>query len=270
MASARLLSKNIILSRKLNSISEGAENLYYRLLVMSDDFGCYHADPAIIKGTAYTLKNISLSSIEKRLIELDEINLINMYKVNGESYIQIKKFEEYQRFRSDIKRKSEYPTFEQRSRNESVRNRTDSNVESSSVSNNRNRSNNKSNNENEDVEGVILSPVEDVMFTWNQFAIKYGLAEIKGIKNGSERDRHLKARMNEDGFDFNVLLNAIERSPFLLGQSKSSKGSFTCTFDWIINATNYQKIIEGNYFDRKNQAKFSGIKEWAAENINNE
>jgi len=148
MASARLLSKNIILSRKLNSISEGAENLYYRLLVMSDDFGCYHADPAIIKGTAYTLKNISLSSIEKRLIELDEINLINMYKVNGESYIQIKKFEEYQRFRSDIKRKSEYPTFEQRSRNESVRNRTDSNVESSSVSNNRNRSNNNNENKN--------------------------------------------------------------------------------------------------------------------------
>ena len=148
MASARLLSKNIILSRKLNEVSEGAENLYYRLLVMSDDFGCYHADPGIIKGQLYTLRKISLSIIEKRLEELKEIHLIKMYPVNGESYIQIKKFEEYQRFRSDIKRKSEFPTFEQRSRDVSD---TTRNVEPSPVS--RNRSNNRS--ENEDIGRIV-------------------------------------------------------------------------------------------------------------------
>ena len=147
MASARLLSKNIILSRKLNMVSEGAENLYYRILVMSDDFGCYHADSAIIKGKIYTLRQISLSSIEERLQELTSINLIKMYEVNGESYVQIVKFEDHQKFRSDIKRKESYPQYEQRSRNESERIRTNPNMEKGTV--NRNRSNNKGENENE-------------------------------------------------------------------------------------------------------------------------
>ena len=115
---------------------------------MSDDFGCYHADPAIIKGKAYTLKNISLSSIEKRLQELDAINLIKTYSVNGEFYVQISKFEEYQKFRADIKRKSEYPQYEQRSRNEPERIRTNLNEQQSLVNNNRNENNNKSKNKN--------------------------------------------------------------------------------------------------------------------------
>jgi len=45
MAKGRLLNRVIILSRKINAISEGAENLYYRLLVISDDYGRFHADP---------------------------------------------------------------------------------------------------------------------------------------------------------------------------------------------------------------------------------
>ena len=83
MASGRLLNKKIILSRKINSISDGAENLYYRLLVMSDDFGRYHADPQIIKGTVYTLKKISSVVIKNRLQELSSIRLIKIYKKIG-------------------------------------------------------------------------------------------------------------------------------------------------------------------------------------------
>ena len=270
MASARLLCQNIILSRKLNAVSEGAENLYYRILVMSDDFGCYHADPTIIKGKIYTLRNISLSSIEKRIQELNEIKLIKVYESNGESYLEINKFEDNQRFRSDIKKKSNFPQYQQRSRNESVRTQTDSNASSSTVNRNRNKDNNKNEDKNEDVEGIIVSPIDEIIFKWNEFARKWGLAEINGIKNGSQRESHLRARMNEDGFNFDALLGIIGSSPFLLGQETSSRGSFTCNFDWIINVTNYQKIIEGNYLNRKNQAKFSGIKEWAKENIDNE
>ena len=248
MASARLLSKNIILSRKLNCVSEGAENLYYRLLVMSDDFGCYHADPGIIKGKAYTLRKISLSVIEKRLQELKEIHLIKMYEVNGEFYIQIKKFEEHQRFRSDIKRKSVYPQYEQRSRNESERIQTDSNVDSCSVSKNNNR--NKNENENK---------IEEILSNWNSFASEIGLSPV--LKLNDFRKTKILSRIKEKEFMFDAILKAIRLSPHLLGESD---GGWKCSLDWIIkNDTNYVKILEGQYYARKKQTTKEKINAWA-------
>lgn len=248
MASARLLSKNIILSRKLNVVSEGAENLYYRLLVMSDDFGCYHADSSIIKGKAYTLRKISLSTIEKRLLELKEIHLIKMYSVNGEYYIQIKKFEEYQRFRSDIKRKSEYPQYEQRSRNESERIRTNPNVHSSLVS----RSNNENNNENE-------KKIDEIISKWNAFSNEAGLSPV--LKLNDFRKTKILTRIKEKEFMFDAILKAIRLSPHLLGESE---GGWRCSLDWIIkNDTNYVKVLEGQYYARKKQTTKEKIDAWA-------
>lgn len=54
-----MIDRVIILSKKINSISEGAENLYYRIYVNTDDYGRYHADPEILKGQIYTRKKIS-------------------------------------------------------------------------------------------------------------------------------------------------------------------------------------------------------------------
>jgi len=135
MAKGRILAKKIILSKKINNVSEGAENLYYRILVMTDDFGRYHADPKIIKGQLYPLRSISLKTIEKRLNELHNIGLILMYKNDDELYLEIKQFEIFQKFRSDIQRREEYPPFKQGSRIESVTGRiehdTACNVDSS-------------------------------------------------------------------------------------------------------------------------------------------
>lgn len=109
MAQARMLNKAIILSKKINAVSEGAENLYYRLLVNADDFGRFRAEPEIIRGQIYTLRKISVGQIAGRLQQLTEIGLIRLYKVEGETYLEITKFEEHQKFRSDIPKKSEYP-----------------------------------------------------------------------------------------------------------------------------------------------------------------
>ena len=44
-----------------------------------------------------------------------------------------------------------------------------------------------------------------------------------------------------------ALLARVRGSPYLRGEVNG----FRCTFDWIVNASNYQKIMEGNYEDRK-------------------
>lgn len=146
MAKGRLLNKVIILSRKLNAISEGAENLYYRLLVVSDDFGRYHADPEIIKGQIYTLRKTKTPTIKQRLQELGDIKLIKIYNFNGENYLELADFEKNQHFRKDIKRKNDFPSFQQGLRNESAQVRTGLDVEPAEQY--RNRNNNKGINEN--------------------------------------------------------------------------------------------------------------------------
>lgn len=110
MARGRMIDKVIILSKKLNAVSEGAENLYYRIYVNTDDFGRFHADPKILKGQIYTLRNISSATIEKRLNELIKIGLFNVYKNDDEYYLEIVGFEKHQTFRKDYVRKHEFPT----------------------------------------------------------------------------------------------------------------------------------------------------------------
>ena len=109
MAKGRMLDKVIILSKKLNKISEGAENLYYRTLVCVDDYGRYHADPEIIKGQIYPRRKISISIIKKRLDELWKAGLIKLYEDDGETYLEITSFEKHQKFRADIQKKAECP-----------------------------------------------------------------------------------------------------------------------------------------------------------------
>ena len=111
MPKNRLLSETLILSEKVNSVSEGAEVLYCRLQLIVDDFGRYHSRPEIIKGKVLTLRQISIPTIKKRLRDLWVSGLVRLYtsNKNGEIYLEIVDFEEHQRYRSDIKRKSEYP-----------------------------------------------------------------------------------------------------------------------------------------------------------------
>jgi len=109
MARGRMIDKVVILSKKIDKISEGAENLYYRIYVNTDDFGLFHADPKILKGLVYTLRNISLSTIEKRLNELIKVELIKIYNSNNEKYLEIVDFEEHQTFRKDYTRKYKHP-----------------------------------------------------------------------------------------------------------------------------------------------------------------
>ena len=98
MATGRLIKKNIFISKKINSLSSPlVENIYIRLIVNTDDFGRGQGDPETVKGCIYPLKNNNfVKKIEEALKELHEKNLIYYYRVEGEYYYQIIKFDEFQ------------------------------------------------------------------------------------------------------------------------------------------------------------------------------
>ena len=108
--------------------------------------------------------------------------------------------------------------------------------------------------------GGVGEKEKEIIRLWNEFAQRHGLPTIKGVVKDSKRERHLRARIRDEGFNFQELLNQVEKSPFLLGQ----KTDFRATFDWIIAPSNYQKIMEGNYIDRPS-SNWQAIEAWAKE-----
>jgi hypothetical protein len=104
-----MIDKKLIISRKINSVSLGAECMYVRILLLTDDFGRYHADPRILKAHAFSLRGVTNKTILKWLSELVEIGLVKLYSVGDEEYLEIVRFEDFQTFRGDRKRQEGFP-----------------------------------------------------------------------------------------------------------------------------------------------------------------
>ena len=92
---------------------------------------------------------------------------------------------------------------------------------------------------------------------WNDLAGSLSLPQIEVIKAGSTREKQAWARCRawlddhaEVGEMTAFLAARIRGSPWLRGE----KG-FVCTFDWVMTASNFQKIFEGNYEIRQAQQR---------------
>jgi uncharacterized phage protein (TIGR02220 family) len=106
----RLLNEAIILSKKINAVSALAEVLYIRLVIVADDYGRYYADPEIVKAKVLTLRRgVSAHLVRKILLELWRARLIDLYQIEEEVYLEIKRFEDWQKFRADVKRRKDFP-----------------------------------------------------------------------------------------------------------------------------------------------------------------
>lgn len=89
---------------------------------------------------------------------------------------------------------------------------------------------------------------QKVIEMWNELSA-FGIPPVKRITEGSTRNTQLNARLKQYSLDdFRSAINEIKQSSFLKGQNKSS---WIITFDWFIKPSNFQKVLEGNYNDKK-------------------
>lgn len=102
----RLLKEGIVDSSAIDGLSADEEVLFYRLLVVADDFGRMDARLPIIKSKCFPLKDAPkmLEKLDGWLRSLVRQELVIRYQVDGKPYIQILKWE--QRIRS----KEKYPS----------------------------------------------------------------------------------------------------------------------------------------------------------------
>ena len=101
----RLLKEGIVDSSALNELTPEEEVFFYRLLVVSDDYGRMDARLPILKSRCFPLKeNLKLEKIDNYLQSLVRHGLAICYQVENKPYLQILKWE--QRVRS----KEKYPS----------------------------------------------------------------------------------------------------------------------------------------------------------------
>ena len=104
----RILKESICRSDEIDSLTWFEEVLFYRLIVICDDFGRYDGRAKIIKGSCFPLKDITEKDIDKALEKLSAVGLVRVYEAQGRPYLQLVTWAEHQRIRNQ---KSKYPEF---------------------------------------------------------------------------------------------------------------------------------------------------------------
>lgn len=85
--------RSVLDSNKLAMVSDGAELLYFKLLLASDSEGRYHGSAFRVMARALTAKAetgvIETKMVEGWLVELAEMELIERYETEGQVYLRI-------------------------------------------------------------------------------------------------------------------------------------------------------------------------------------
>jgi hypothetical protein len=100
-----------------------------------------------------------------------------------------------------------------------------------------------SSNKNDDNNHSGNVPIEKIIQSWNE---RTKLSKVNTISES--RKKAIRARWNEHGRDniWKVFKKTFE-SDFLNGKNESN---WMASFDWVMNPTNFVKILDGNYDNR--------------------
>jgi len=106
-----MLKKNVSTSRKLADLETDAARLLWTwLLPHLDVAGRFSGEPDVVKGSVVPrLKHMTVEMVDIYLEELDEAGLIRIYTVDGERYLELCRFEDFQNLRTDHEAESKIP-----------------------------------------------------------------------------------------------------------------------------------------------------------------
>lgn len=103
----RIIKESICTSDNLDALSWFEEVLFYRLIVNCDDFGRMDARPPILRARLFPLKTVTDKQIISALQSLRSAGIIDIYDVDGRSFLQMRTWERHQQLRA---KKSKYPS----------------------------------------------------------------------------------------------------------------------------------------------------------------
>ena len=110
----RIIKESICTSDTLAKLTWFDQCLFFRLIVLADDYGRYDGRAAIIKGQGFPLNSVTDKQIEDSLSHLASAGIVDLYSVGGKPYLQIETWEKHQRVRNS---RQKYPAPETDCRN---------------------------------------------------------------------------------------------------------------------------------------------------------
>jgi hypothetical protein len=103
----RMIRDSLLSSETLARLTHPAERLFWRLVVLADDFGRFHASPRYVRSAAMgLLKKVSPADIGRWLHELQGVGAICLYTVNDRQYFHFVNWSRHQRLRA---KQSKFP-----------------------------------------------------------------------------------------------------------------------------------------------------------------
>lgn len=158
-------------------------------------------------------KDVSIQNIRTCLLKLEKGGFLTNKSTNKNRLITIENWELYQ--------------------SNSKNQQTNSHATNKQLTTNKNVKNEKNN---------IYSQIQE---EFNSICVN--LSSIKKITDS--RKRVINARVKEYGLETILeVFNLVNKSSFLNGNNERC---WKANFDWIMNASNFTKILEGNYNDTK-------------------
>ena len=101
--SNRILKESVQTSATIAALEHWeSEVLFYRLIVACDDYGRFDARPAIIRARCFplVLNRVTEADVDNWLTELESVDLIRRYSVDGERFLAMRKWDNHQRIRN--------------------------------------------------------------------------------------------------------------------------------------------------------------------------
>lgn len=107
----RIIKESSRTSETLDSLSDTAERLFWRLVTVADDYGRFEADPRIILANCFPLRVgvLKPAQVEKWFEELQKVDAVKCYIVNNKRYAVFTSWENHQRKRAEHSKFPEPP-----------------------------------------------------------------------------------------------------------------------------------------------------------------
>ena len=98
----RILKESITTSDTLDQLSADEERMFYRLMVVCDDYGRFDARPLIVLGKCFPLRIgvIKPDHVSGWIDRLEAVGLLWRYRVGGRTYLQITTWDSHQQKRA--------------------------------------------------------------------------------------------------------------------------------------------------------------------------
>lgn len=228
MAERRMFAKTIVLSDEFLDMPLTARCLYFTLGMLADDDGFVNAPKSIMRQCGASLDDMKLLISKKFVLDFESgVIVIKHWRINN--YLRNDRYTETKY----VEEKSQLEITENGSYSFGIPSIGIPSIDKDRIG------------KDSIDKDIYTQECDDIFYQYNSICKSLPRAN----KLTDQRKTHIKARLKKyTKAEIVKCFEMAEASDFLTGKTKNK---FVASFDWLINENNLNKVLEGNYANRK-------------------